>query len=440
MSDSSTMGLAMIGCGTVGSGVVRILQQSSDLLTSRAGQPLQLRRVVVRDVNKDRGVDLSGCQISTDIQPILDDPAVSVALHLVGGIEPALSDITRLLKSGRDVITANKALLYEHGDELFELAGQLGRTLCFEAAVAGGIPIISMVNSSLTGNRISSIEAILNGTSNFILTRMLNEGQSYNEAVAEAQHRGYAEADPAMDVDGTDAVQKLILLTRLAFGTNVEMDCIVRQGIEHIELLDLLVAEELGFRIKLLATTRVKDGSLEVSLQPTLLKAHRGLAMTEGADNYISVSGDAIGRLTLSGAGAGQMATASAVMADIVDYATGRAQQTFQSLLRTRCNDRYSLLPADDLTRRYYLRFRVSDQPHVLADIADILGRHDISISSVRQDETRESGDQSGVARLVVLTHSTTEGNLRAADLELAKLDTLHGSRIRLPLADEPAT
>ncbi len=439
MNQPSGPGIALIGCGTVGSGVVQILQESADLLAARCGRRLTLRHVVVRDPSKDRGVDLSGCSVSTDIQAILDDPESQLVVHVVGGIEPALSDITRLLKSGRDVITANKALLYEHGEELFELAGSLGRTLCFEAAVAGGIPIISTVNSALTGNRIRSLEAILNGTSNFILTRMLNERQPYAEVLAEAQRLGYAEEDPAMDVDGTDAAQKLILLTRLAFGTNVRMDQIVRQGIDQIELLDLLVAQELGYRIKLLATTRLKDGRLEVSVQPTMVKAHRSLSMTSGADNYVAVEGDAVGRLTLSGAGAGRMPTASAVIADIVDCASGRAQLTFQSLLRTRGGQQHDLLPAEELSRRYYLRFMVADQPHVLADIAHILGGHNISIGSVRQDETAETAetaDTPGIARLVILTHRTTEGQLRAADAEISQLNCLRGTRIRLPLAD----
>jgi homoserine dehydrogenase len=341
-----------------------------------------------------------------------------------------------LLQAGKDVITANKALLYAHGSELFALAHQLGRTICFEAAVAGGIPIISAVNTALTANRIVSIEAILNGTSNFILSRMLDRRQSYEDVLTEAQARGYAEADPAMDVDGTDAAQKLSILTQLAYGTTVPLRDIVRQGIQHIELLDLLVASELGYRVKLLATSRISKGRLELSVQPTLVRNDRPVALTSGADNIVSIEGDAVGLMRFSGAGAGQMPTASAVLADVIDYATGRAAITFQSLQRLQEREPIPLQPQEELSRRYYMRFTVADRPHVLADIADILGRNEISISSVRQDETADVDDESGVARLVIMTHRTTEGRLREADAAIAALSSLRGSRIRMPIAD----
>jgi homoserine dehydrogenase len=357
-------------------------------------------------------------------------------IHVVGGINPARADVTAILQSGKDVITANKALLYAHGAELFALAQQQKRTICFEAAVAGGIPIISAVTTALTANRIVSIEAILNGTSNFILTRMLDRRQTYEDVLTEAQARGYAEADPAMDVDGTDAAQKLSILTQLAYGTSVPLDDIVRQGIQHIELLDLLVAAELGYRVKLLATSRISRGRLEISVQPTLVKADRPVALTNGADNIVCIEGDAVGLMRFSGAGAGQMPTASAVIADVIDYATGRAAITFQSLQRMQNREPVALQPQEELSRRYYMRFTVADRPHVLADIADVLGRNEISISSVRQDETADVDDQSGVARLVIMTHRTTEGRLRAADAAIAGLGSLRGKRIRMPIAD----
>ncbi len=436
MTQSPELNIALVGCGTVGTGVVKILQSSGDSLRRRTGRSMQLRRVIVRDTSKQREVDLGGIPVSDDIQTVIDDPKIDVVIHVVGGISPAYEDVTRLLQSGKDVITANKALLYAHGAELFALAGKLQRTICFEAAVAGGIPIISAVNTALTGNRIVSIEAILNGTSNFILTRMLDRRETYDAVLAEAQARGYAEADPAMDVDGTDAAQKLSILTQLAYGTRVPLEDIVRQGIQQIELLDLLVAAELGYRVKLLATSRLAKSRLEVSVQPTLVRANRAIGMTSGADNIISIEGDAVGLIRLSGAGAGQMPTASAVMADVVDYATGRAAITFQSILRLQDQKPIQLQPQEELSRRYYLRFTVADQPHVLADIADILGRNEISISSVRQDETDDIDDESGVARLVIMTHRTTEGRLRSADSEIAALSSIRGDRIRMPIAD----
>lgn len=436
MTQCPDLNIALVGCGTVGTGVVRILQSSMESLRNRTGRSIQLRRVVVQNVAKQREVDLIGIPVSNDIGTVIDDPQIDVVVHVVGGISPAREDVTRLLQSGKDVITANKALLYAHGAELFALAGKQKRTICFEAAVAGGIPIISAVTTALTANRILSIEAILNGTSNFILTRMLDRRETYDAVLAEAQARGYAEADPAMDVDGTDAAQKLSILTQLAYGTRVPLDDIVRQGIQQIELLDLLVAEELGYRVKLLATSRLAKARLEVSVQPTLVRANRAIGMTSGADNIVSIAGDAVGVLRLSGAGAGQMPTASAVMADVIDYATGRAAITFQSLLRLQALMPIPLQPQEELSRRYYLRFTVADRPHVLADIADILGRNEISISSVRQDETADIDDESGVARLVIMTHRTTEGRLRNADREIAALSSIRGDRIRMPIAD----
>lgn len=436
MNSYPDLNLALIGFGTVGTGVVKRLTTSADMLSKQSGRTLNLRRIVVGNLHKSRDVETGEIPVGTDIQPIIDDPAIDVVIHVVGGVEPARSHITRLLRAGKDVITANKALLYEHGPELFELARQLGRTICFEAAVAGGIPIVSAVTTALTANHIQSIEAILNGTSNFILTRMLDCRQTYDDVLKEAQARGYAESDPTMDVDGTDAAQKLSLLTQLAFGTRVPLGAIVRQGIQNLELLDLLVADELGYRVKLLASSRISRGRLEVSVQPTLVRSNRPAAMTNGADNIVSIEGDAVGLIRLSGAGAGQMPTASAVLADVIDYATGRARINFQSLTRLQDRDPIPLQPQEDLSRRYYLRFSVADKPHVLADIADILGRNGISISSVRQDETDDVDDESGVARLVIITHRTTEGRLRTADLEISALPSLRGNRIRMPIAD----
>ena len=436
MTQMHDLNVALVGCGTVGTGVVRILQTSTESLQQRTGRSIKLRRVVVQNVGKRRDVDFGHVPLSNDIDSVINDPQIHLVIHVVGGISPAREHVIRLLQSGKDVITANKALLYAHGEELFTLAGKLKRTICFEAAVAGGIPIISAVNTALTANRIISIEAILNGTSNFILTRMLERRETYDDVLKEAQARGYAEADPAMDVDGTDAAQKLSILTQMAFGTRVPLEDIVRQGIQQIELLDLLVAEELGYRVKLLAISRLAKGRLEVSVQPTLVRSGRAVAMTNGADNIVSIEGDAVGLVRISGAGAGQMPTASAVMADLIDYATGRAAITFQSILRRLSMQPVPLQPQEELSRRYYLRFTVADRPHVLADIADILGRHEISISSVRQDETEDIDDESGVARLVIMTHRTTEGRLRKADTEISNLASIRGERIRIPIAD----
>ena len=432
---SSPLNIGLVGFGTVGSGVARILNESAELIAARAGQPVQIRHIVIRDPGRARDHLPAGVTPSDSIDGILADSETSLVVQLIGGTDTAYDYIQKFLAAGKDIVTANKALLYEYGVDLFRQAAADGRTIGFEAAVAGGIPIINVVNQALTGNRINALEAILNGTSNFILTEMLDRQQSYENALAQAQELGYAEADPAMDVDGTDAAQKLAILTWLAFGTEVSLTDCVQRGIDNLQLTDLQVAGELGYKIKLLATARVNEDRLELSVQPTLLRVDRTIAQIDGPDNIIAVYGDFVGKTTYSGAGAGQLPTASAVVADILDYATGRAAATFPSILRSTAGPSLQVQPPEELSRRYYLRLTVEDRPHVLADITDILGRHEISISLVRQDETPEENDD-GLASLVIMTHRTTEGKLRAADMELNQLPAVHGACIRLPVAD----
>lgn len=437
MASDHTLNIALIGFGTVGSGVAHILNAQADRISLRAGRPVRITRVVVRDVSRPRDNLPPGIELSDDVNSVLNDPEIELVVQLIGGIVPAFEYMQSFLSAGKNVVTANKALIYAHGAELFALASTMNRTIGFEAAVAGGIPIIAAVTQALAGNQIISVEAILNGTSNFILTQMFDHGQSYEDVLLEAQRLGYAEADPAMDVDGTDAAQKLSILTWLAFATSVRLDDFVRQGIENLELLDLQVAAELGYKIKLLATSRLHDGQLEISVQPTLIRRHRTIAQIDGADNIVAIHGDAVGRTTFSGAGAGQMPTASAVVADIIDFATGRTAVTFEAIQRSVKQAPLPVHPPDELSRRYYLRLTVDDQPHVLADIADVLGRNQISISSVRQDETPEDDAAGhGTARLVIMTHRTTEGRLRAADGDLQQLKCIRGTSIRLPVAD----
>lgn len=432
---SSPLNIALVGFGTVGSGVARILKESAAMIEARAGQPIRIRHVIVRDPSRARDHLPAGVTPADSIDAILDDPETSLVVQLIGGTTVAYDYIEKFLAAGKDIVTANKALLYDRGVELFQQAAANGRTIGFEAAVAGGIPIINVVNQALTGNRIDAMEAILNGTSNFILTEMLERQQTYGDALAQAQQLGYAEADPAMDVDGTDAAQKLAILTWLAFGTKVSLTDCVQQGIGHLQLTDLQVAADLGYKIKLLATSRVNNNRLELSVQPTLLRLDRTIAQIDGPDNIIAVFGDAVGKTTYSGPGAGQLPTASAVIADIVDYATGRATATFASILRSTALQSLQVQPPEELSRRYYLRMTVEDRPHVLADITDVLGRNEISISLVRQDETPEE-NSNGSASLVIMTHRTTEARLRAADMELNQLHAVHGPCIRLPVVD----
>ncbi|MFN7806580.1 MAG: homoserine dehydrogenase [Planctomycetaceae bacterium] len=435
---SAPIQVGIIGMGTVGTGVARVLTEYPERLARRAGRPLQLRRAVVRDIAKPRGIELPPGTITDQVSAVIDDPGIDIAVHLVGGIHPAREILLDLLKGGKDVVTANKALLCECGEELFTTARNLGRTIAFEAAVAGGIPIIATVAQSLAANQITSISAILNGTSNYILTQMQRENWDYSQALRQAQQLGFAEADPTLDVDGSDAAQKLILLTWLAFGVRAQLADVHRQGIDRLDLSDLRFAAELGYTIKLLAVARLVNQQIQLHVQPTLVRRQTPLAQIHGPFNAIGLVGDVVGETWYSGPGAGQMPTASAVVADLIDTVAGRTRINFERLDLWRSPPPFSLQPCEKIESRFYLRFQVLDRPHVLADIADILGRHQISIASVIQHEPPEgSGDSSVVSTvpLVIMTHRTTEGQLRHAEVELARITAITPPHIRLPVA-----
>lgn len=431
--------IAIIGLGTVGSGVAKVLLGSSERMTRRAGRPIALRRAVVRDLNKARGIDLPPGVLTNDVTQVINDPQVQLVVHLVGGIHPAREIMLDLLEAGKDVVTANKALLCEHGDELFARARELGRTIAFEAAVAGGIPIIATVGQCLAANQITSISAILNGTSNYILTQMVRENWPYQQALRRAQELGYAEEDPTLDIDGTDAAQKLVILTQLAYGVKAPLAAFPRKGIDTLDLSDLRYAAELGYTVKLLAVARLVNDQVEMHVQPTLVRHHTPLAEVHGAFNAIAVVGDVVGETWYSGPGAGQMPTASAVVADLIDTIVGRTRLTFPRLELWRTAPPYPLQPREKISSRYYLRFNVLDQPHVLADIADILGRNGISIASVIQHEAPESvGNETSskpVVPLVIMTHRTSQGNLESAERELATLQAITPPHVRMPVA-----
>jgi homoserine dehydrogenase len=439
MSNQS-VSVAIVGLGTVGTGVARVLLEQPERVARRAGRAIRLRHAVVRDLAKARQIELPPGLVTNDIQCVLRDSDVQVAVHLVGGIHPAREIMLALLEAGKDVVTANKALLCEHGAELFSRARELGRTIAFEAAVAGGIPIIATVGQCLAANQITSISAILNGTSNYILTQMIRENWPYSQALKRAQELGYAEDDPTLDIDGTDAAQKLVILTQLAFGVKAPLAAFPRKGIDTLELSDLKYAAELGYTVKLLAVARLLDGQLEMHVQPTLVRHHRPLAAVHGAFNAIAVVGDVVGETWYSGPGAGQMPTASAVVADLIDTIAGRTKLTFPRLEIWREPAPYALQPREKISSRFYLRFNVLDRPHVLADIADILGRNNISIASVIQHEAPESGGgENGEKRtvpLVIMAHRTTIGNLQEAERELSRLTSITPPHVRMPVAD----
>ncbi|MFM8578266.1 MAG: homoserine dehydrogenase [Planctomycetaceae bacterium] len=435
--------VGIVGLGTVGSGVVRILHDSAAHLRRHVGRSIEVTVAVVRDAGRDRGLPLAKERVSTDLARITTDPAISVAVLLVGGLEPARSMIVSLLEAGKDVVTANKAVLAEHGPELFALARRLGRSIAFEAAVAGGIPVVAAIGECLAANRIESVRGILNGTSNFILTRMEEDGTDYADALSLAQAKGFAEADPAMDVDGTDATQKLALLAHLAFGTWIPWARIPRAGIQGLDADLLRYAEELGYRVRLVAFARRDDEGLVMRVGPALVRIGTPLAETRGAYNAVGIVGDAVGRVFFHGLGAGQMPTASAVVADIIDTVVGRAAITFRT---TGVLDAESPPPAlsDDDSIRHFLRIRVADRPGVLAKIAGVLGDHGVSIASVIQHDPTASREQQiptgrnarpnegGWVSLVIMTQAG--GRISEAVERIDACDVVSGSTACFPV------
>ena len=409
--------VAIVGMGTVGTGVARLLLDHGDRTARHAGRTLWLKKALVRDAAKPRDVDLPRGVITESLDDVIDDAEITVVAQLIGGLEPARTIMLRLLESGKDIVTANKALLAEHGPELFTRARELGRSIAFEASVAGGIPIIANISQCLSANQIRSLEGILNGTSNFIVTQMDEKGAPYDEVVRQAQELGYAEADPTMDVDGTDAAQKLAILAHLAFGATVDWSEIPRVGIDGLDPDDLKYAKLLDYHIKLLGVANLAADGLELSVAPTLLRIGTPLAEVRDAFNAIRVVGDAVGPVFYHGLGAGKMPTASAVVADLIDTAVGRTRLTFQTLEYFSIDQppRVKLRDADTLVGRYYLRLQVANHPGTLAAIATVLARHKISIASVIQHESGDGSSQRDPVPLVIMTHDATEGAARRA-------------------------
>jgi homoserine dehydrogenase len=341
-----------------------------------------------------------------------------------------------LLAAGKDVVTANKALLATHGIEVFDAARRHGRAIAFEASVAGGVPIIAALTQSLAANQILSLQGILNGTSNFILTAMTEEGQTYAEALAEAQKLGYAEADPTLDVDGTDAAHKLSILAQIAFGMAVPLSAIERRGITGVAPIDIRFAGELGYTIKLLAETFLHEGQVALHVSPVLLHRHSPLAQVRGAYNAVAVVGDAVGDTLYYGKGAGQMPTASAVAADIIDLAIGRTQRTFQTLrMWSDGGPQLKIRPPETVRSRFYLRLLVDDRPGVLAEVAGVLAQHHISIASVIQHEMTDLEEPQRV-QLVIMTHTAAAGNFRAACARLDHLACVGAPSVHYPVED----
>ncbi|HEY7366014.1 MAG TPA: homoserine dehydrogenase [Methylomirabilota bacterium] len=413
--------LGLLGLGTVGGGVVKLLDSERAMLEERAGCRLVLAAVADLDTSRPReGLDLARLPLTTDATRVLDDPAVQIVIELVGGLEPARSFILRALAAGKHVVTANKALLAHHGAELYQEARRHGVTLAFEAAVAGGIPLIRAIKEGLVANRILSVFGIVNGTSNYILSKMTDEGLDFSLVLKEAQAQGYAEADPTLDIEGLDSAHKLQILVSLAFRSFVDLKDIHTEGITRVTPQDIAYARELGYRVKLLAIAKASDGGLEVRVHPTMIPADSPLAAVSGVFNAVFLTGHAVGDLMFYGRGAGQLPTASAVWSDIVEIAR-RIAHGIPALaleLPSVGPGALPLRPMEAIRSCYYLRVMALDRPGVLSRVAGILGENDISIASVIQ-KGRATGE---AVPVVMMTHEARERDMRAA---LAAIDRL---------------
>jgi homoserine dehydrogenase len=429
--DHVTVGL--LGVGTVGSGVLRLLHEQGERVARRAGRRIEVKWALVRDQSKPRNAPMGDVRVVTDVRRVIDDPEVSVIVEAMGGTVPTLGIVCDALAAGKDVVTANKALLAEHGPELFAQARKHGRAVAFEASVAGGIPIVQALGVALAANQIQSLAAILNGTCNFILTSMTRDGLAYETALSQAQELGYAEADPAMDVNGTDTAHKLAILAQLAFGASVPMSRIPCAGIDRVQTADIRYAAELGYTLKLLALAKLSSSGLEIRVAPTLVRQGTPLADVRGPYNAIRVVGDAVGDTLFYGRGAGMMPTASAVVGDLIDVVVGRAARTARALdLWPESAPPPRLTPPSVVRSRYYLRFTIADRPGVLAMIAKVLGEHAISIASVIQHDPGDDAPADSPVPLVIMTHSAVEAALKAALFEIDRLDVVRAESVCL--------
>ena len=421
MPTVSDVRIGVLGLGTVGAGVVKILQTRRAMLQERAGATLSLAAIADTDLTRPReGLDLRALPLVGDAARVLDDPSIHVVVELVGGLEPARTLILKALAAGKHVVTANKALLAHHGAELYEEARRRGVALGFEAAVAGGIPLIRAVKEGLVANRVLSLAGIVNGTCNYILSKMTDEGLDFALVLKEAQAHGYAEADPTLDIEGLDSAHKLQILVALAFRTFIDLKHIHTEGITRVTAPDIDYARELGYRIKLLAIAKATDHGVEVRVHPTMIPAASPLAAVAGVFNAIFLTGDAVGDLMFYGRGAGQLPTASAVWSDVLEIAR-RVAHGIPSLaleLPAVGSQPLALTPMDAIRCCYYLRVTAHDRPGVLSRVAGILGDNDISIANVIQ---KGRGTREAVP-VVMLTHEARERDMRAA---LAAIDAL---------------
>ncbi|MEA1922478.1 MAG: homoserine dehydrogenase [Pseudomonadota bacterium] len=418
--------VGLIGFGTIGAGVAKILLENRQVISDRLGAELNLHKIADLDITTDRGVALPDGILTTDIEELIGNPEIDIIIELIGGYEPARTFVSRALKSKQSVVTANKALLAKHGNELFALARENGVDFFYEASVAGGIPIIKVMRESLAGNNINSVCGILNGTCNYILSKMGDEGADFSEVLQKAQDLGYAEADPTFDIEGIDTAHKLAILTSLAFATPIDFDKIHVEGISAVKPVDFAFAREFGYKIKLLAIAKKEDDCIETRVHPTMIPESHMLAKIDDVFNAVFVNADALGPSLYYGQGAGMMATASAVVGDLVDIARNCLDKSLQRIpdlgFQSAAIKPQTYRPMSEIVSQYYLRFTVYDKTSVLSRIAGILGHNEISIASVIQQGRGPGGETVAV---VMQTHKAKEKDLRAALSEIDKLSII---------------
>lgn len=427
--------VGLLGLGTVGGGTVNVLKRNAEEIARRAGRGIEITHAAARQINKKRICDTDGIQLTVDPFEVVSNPYVDIVVELIGGDTLALELVMQAIDNGKHVVTANKALIAKHGNEIFAAAQKKGVVVAFEAAVAGGIPIIKAIREGLSGNQIQWLAGIINGTGNFILTEMRDKGRDFADVLKEAQELGYAEADPTFDVEGIDAAHKLTILASIAFGIPLQFDKAYTEGITNITRDDVVYAEELGYRIKHLGVTKKTDKGIELRVHPTLIPERRLIANVDGVMNAVLVNGDAVGPTLYYGAGAGDEPTASAVVADIVDVVralTSDPENRVPHLaFQADALSDTAILSMDDVETSYYLRMNASDKPGVLAEVTRILGEHDISIEAIIQKEPE--GEQQE-ACVIMLTHKVLEKNMNDAIEKIESLDTIKDkiTRIRM--------
>jgi homoserine dehydrogenase len=414
--------LGLLGCGTVGGGVLQLLRESADYVAQSVGAPLEVARVLVRDTAKERVQALDRRLLTSDVEALLGDDTIDVFVEVMGGIDPTRGYVERALDSKRSVVTANKMLLANHGPALVDRAVANGVDLAFEGSVGGGIPVVRVLRDALACDSVVQLEGIVNGTCNYVLTRMHDDGLPFDDAVREAQAKGYAEADPSLDIDGHDAAHKLVVLAMLAFGARVEAGTVPTEGIRGIEPIDHRFAERFGFAIKHLAVGRDRGEGIELRVHPALVHRDTPLANVGGVLNAIAIEGRALGPCLLSGRGAGDMPTAVSVVADVLDVARARLSGTIGLATRGLQMKARPTTPIDNVRTRYYLRFQAHDRPGVLARLAGALGEAGVSIEQMVQEGG--AGSSGLPVDIVMLTHEAEERDVRRA------LDTITRSGV----------